>query len=78
MVLKAGAAVVDVTPPLGVPLAGSFEARWATGIDDPLHARALVLEDESGPDGRIALVCCDLIAMPGETVAAARALSSRR
>lgn len=72
--LKAGAAALDVTPPLGVPLAGSYAARWAAGIDDPLHARALVLEDESGPGGRIALVCCDLIAMPGETVAAARAL----
>jgi hypothetical protein len=73
-VLKAGAAALDITPPLGVPLAGSFEVRWAAGIDDPLHARALVMEDESSPDSRIALVCCDLIAMPGETVAAARSL----
>lgn len=70
--LKAGAAALDITPPLGVPLAGSFTARYAAGIDDPLHARALVLEDDSGPDSRIALVCCDLIAMPGDTVAAAR------
>ncbi|HXI17902.1 MAG TPA: hypothetical protein VNM48_16190 [Chloroflexota bacterium] len=75
--LKAGAAALDITPPLGVVLAGSYEPRWAAGIDDPLHARALVLEDESGPAGRIALVCCDLIAMPGETVAAARALIAR-
>lgn len=72
--LKAGAAAVDITPPLGVPLAGAFTARYAAGIDDSLCARALVLEDESGFDSRIALVCCDLIAMPGETVAAARHL----
>ena len=75
--LKAGAAAIDITPPLGVPLAGAFTARYAAGIDDPLHARALVLEDESGPDSRIALVCCDLIAMPGDTVAAARELIGR-
>ncbi len=75
--LKAGAATLDITPSLGVPLAGAVKARWAAGVDDPLHARALVLEDESGPDGRIALVCCDLIAMPGEPVAAARSLIAR-
>ena len=56
--LAAGAAALDITPPLGVPLAGSFTARYATGIDDPLYARALVLEDDSGADSRIALVCC--------------------
>lgn len=75
--LKAGAAALDITPPLGVLLAGSFTARSAAGIDDPLYARALVLEDGSGTGGRLALVCCDLIAMPGETVAAARALIAR-
>jgi hypothetical protein len=70
--VRAGAAVLDITPPLGVPLAGSFTERIATGIDDPLFARAVVLEDDQGPAGRLAIVCADLICMPGETVRAAR------
>lgn len=72
--LHAGAAALDITPSLGVPLAGSFTARYAADVDDPLHARALVLEDEQGAAGRLAIVCCDLICMPGETVRAARSL----
>jgi neutral ceramidase len=75
--LCAGAAVLDITPPLGVPLAGSFNARFAADVDDPLFARAVVLEDERGPDGRLAVVACDLICMPGETVRAARELIAR-
>jgi neutral ceramidase len=64
--MKAGAVAFDITPPLGVPLAGSFDERIAVDIADPLYARAVVLEDEVG--GRLAIVCCDLICMPGETV----------
>ncbi len=69
---RAGAAALDITPPLGVPLAGSFTARYAVDIDDPLYARALVLEDDGGPEQRLAIVGCDLICMPGATVRAAR------
>ena len=75
--LKAGAAALDITPPLGVPLAGAYTARYAAGIDDPLYARAVVLEDERGAESRVALVCCDLIAMPGDTVRVARDLVAR-
>jgi len=75
--LQAGAATLDITPPLGVSLAGSFTDRIATGIDDPLSARAVVWEDASGPAGRIALVSCDLICMPGEVVRQARELVGR-
>lgn len=70
--LRAGAASLDITPPLGVPLAGSFTARYAVDIDDPLYARAVVLEDDGGPEQRLAIVCCDLICMPGTTVRVAR------
>ena len=58
--MKVGAAKVDITPPLGMQLEG-FEVRTAgaTGIHDPLHARALVAE---GADGTtVALVVADLI-----------------
>jgi hypothetical protein len=56
---QAGAAVVDITPPTGVPLWG-YAARKdqpSDGVLDPLKARALVLA--TGKD-RIALVSLDL------------------
>lgn len=44
--LVAGAAVVDITPPAGLPMSG-FVARTepAEGVRDPLTARALVVND---------------------------------
>lgn len=57
--MKVGAAKVDITPPLGMPMDG-FEARTsgATGVHDPLYARVLVAE---GADGSaVALVVADL------------------
>jgi hypothetical protein len=58
--MKVGTARVDITPPLGGPMAG-FEARTtgASGVHDPLHARVLVAE---GADGTtVALVVADLL-----------------
>src|SRR5436190_119773 len=48
---RAGAAVADITPrqfPINMP--GGFSANTARSAHDPLHARALILDD-----GRIAL-----------------------
>jgi len=48
--LRAGAAAVDITPtqfPVNMP--GGFLPNMAEGAHDPLHARALVLDDESEP-----------------------------
>jgi len=44
-VLLAGAAAVDITPPLGIPHLGFHPRRQGefTGVHDPLYARALVL-----------------------------------
>jgi neutral ceramidase len=67
--LQAGFAAVDITPPLGVYLAGHFNARQANGIHDPLTAQALVFERG---DERIALVGCDLVGIPGELTALVR------
>jgi neutral ceramidase len=61
--------VTVITPPLGTPLIGLFEYREATTVGDDLAARALVLDDGTT---RLALVVCDLIAISGSTVAAAR------
>ena len=56
---RVGAAAVDITPPLGIQMAGyNSTGRPATGVLDPLYAQALVFDD-----GRrsVALVTLDLI-----------------
>ncbi len=57
--LRAGAAKIDITPPIGHPMWGyaARRARPCTGVRDPLHARALVLEIDKQ---RFALVSLDL------------------
>lgn len=65
----AGAAAVDITPPIGTTLAGALTRRVSTSVLDPLHARAVVLE--SGGT-RIAFVLLDIIALGNEDAAAAR------
>lgn len=58
--MKVGAAKVDITPPLGMELEG-YGARVssASGVHDPLHARALVVEGDDGTT--VALVVTDLL-----------------
>ncbi|GGG73365.1 hypothetical protein GCM10007415_00930 [Parapedobacter pyrenivorans] len=41
---KAGAAQIDITPPLGTVINGEFTSRYATKVADPLYAKALVLQ----------------------------------
>ena len=43
--MKAGFARLDMTPPLGTPLAGYYSQRLATDVLDPLSLNALVLSD---------------------------------
>ncbi|HOX58868.1 MAG TPA: neutral/alkaline non-lysosomal ceramidase N-terminal domain-containing protein [Candidatus Paceibacterota bacterium] len=73
--LHVGAAEVDITPPVGYRMAGYFNERISTGIHDPLHAKAIVLQQ-----GRqqVALVACDLIGVPLSVSTAARAQASQR
>lgn len=61
--LKAGWCAVDITPPVGTPLAG-FAARKGVseGIHDPLMARALVIEREGGET--VALLTVDVVGVP--------------
>ncbi len=56
--LRMGFAEVDITPPLGFPMAGYYHVRLAKGSLDPLIARAIVFQEG---DTRAALVICDLI-----------------
>ncbi len=43
--LKVGFSRIDITPPLGVSVAGYFEKRFAKGVRDPLYATAVVFDD---------------------------------
>lgn len=58
--LRAGAAAVDITPPMPVALAGHFTRRDAEGVLDPLHARAVVIGNEQA---KVVFVLLDLIAL---------------
>jgi neutral ceramidase len=54
-----GAAEVDITPPVGVPLAGYIARKGnSAGIHDPLQAQALFLQCESS---KLLILTCDLI-----------------
>lgn len=74
--LRAGAAAVDITPkvfPLNMP--GGFSANMAERAHDPLHARALVLDD-----GRttLALVVVDNLGAGPEVLDEAKALAAAK
>ncbi len=57
---RAGAAELDITPWLGIAMAGFFIPRQAQDIHDPLHAKALVLDDGTT---RLAMVVLDLLGL---------------
>ena len=65
--LMAGAAKVEITPPVGTPLAGYSKRRGkhSVGIRDPLYVRAVVLSD--GEDTAV-IVSADLLVLPGPLV----------
>jgi len=59
--LRAGAAEVDITPPIGTAMVGALVPRPSQGQDDPLFAKALVVQ--SGAT-RMAIVALDLATLP--------------
>ncbi len=67
--LRVGAASVDITPPVGTPMAGYYAERLSKGVHDPLFAKAIVLEVGGK---KAALVALDLISTPMAMVEAAR------
>jgi hypothetical protein len=73
--LKAGAAVMDITPkefPMNMP--GGFSANAATEAHDPLNARALVLDDGKT---KVVWVVIDNLGVPKKVVAEAKELASK-
>jgi hypothetical protein len=77
MHLKAAVAAVDITPPIGVELSGYgyYLGRAATGVHDPLMARALVLE---ACGERVAIVACDLLGVSHQVAAATQTLVAEK
>ena len=62
--LKGGCAKVNITPPLGIPLIGSY-GKPSDDVLDELYAKALVLNDGSTT---LAIVSADLLYMPLEEI----------
>lgn len=58
--MRVGVAAADITPPLGIPLAGYYHERGADGVLDPLFSKALVVEQNGA---RAAFVTLDLIGL---------------
>lgn len=71
--LEVGAAMVDITPPVGFPLYG-YPARPSTGIKDSLYAKAIVFKQG---DVRGALVVCHLLGIPRDLSRIAREKASK-
>ncbi len=66
---RVGVATVDITPPLGIPMAGYYHERGADGVLDSLYSKAMVIE--SGGD-KLALVVVDIISVTREITDQAR------
>ncbi len=62
--LKGGCAKVNITPPLGIPLIGSY-GKPSDDILDDLYAKALVLDDGATT---VAIVSADLLYTPLEEI----------
>jgi len=73
--LRAGAFAIDITPTkLPVPISGGILPRFTSDVNDPLHARCLVLDDG---EGQIAIVIVDILLISREQADKAKELASR-
>jgi sugar phosphate isomerase/epimerase len=73
--LRAGVAVIDITPPIGYRMSGYFHERLSTAVMNPLHAKAIVLRQQ---DQSAALVFCDLVGLSREVTSRARKEASEK
>jgi len=64
-ILKGGCGKVNITPPLGIPLIGSY-GKPSDDVLDELYAKALVLDDGTNA---VVIVSCDLLYTPLEEIA---------
>jgi hypothetical protein len=75
MALQAGAATSNITPWLGVSIPGSFQPHYSADVHDELLAKAIVIDNGQK---RIAMVSCDLIAIPEKIAQQAKQRISER
>jgi len=68
---RAGAAMIDISPPLGELVVGGFVPFPANEIHDPLHSKCLVLDDGTT---RLAIVICDNLGISRDVYDEARKL----
>lgn len=73
--IQAGFARVDITPPLGTPISGYFNARYAEGVRDPLEVNALAFGN--GTDTAL-ILACDVVAITQQHADELRALIAAR
>ncbi len=81
--LRVGVADVDITPPVGFPMAGYYHERLADGSIDSLQAKAIVFRDAdakagAGGETAAALVVCDLIGIATDLSKAVRQRASEK
>lgn len=67
--LRVGIAEADITPPVGFPMAGYYHERLATGVIDPLKAKAVVFR---AGETQAAWVVCDLTGIAHDLTVAIR------
>jgi neutral ceramidase len=75
MAWRVGVAEIDITPPVGFPMAGYYHERLADGMLDPLQARAIVFRDRATA---AALVVCDLVGIATDLSHAIRRRASEK
>ena len=68
---KTGAAQVDITPPVGTPRGGGYATILSNGVIDPLHAKAIVVEQDGA---KAAFVGLDVAYTARPVITAARTL----
>ncbi len=74
-VFRAGAALSNVTPPLGLSVAGHMRDRKIAHIHDDLHARCIVLDDGAT---KLAFILVDSCMIPRDIFDAAKRAASER
>ena len=72
---QAGAASVDTTPPLGTIINGDFVTHYAQKIHDPLHAKALVLKNDTRT---LVLVVVDICILGKELLDGTKAIIEKQ
>lgn len=70
MLIQAGIAEIEITPPIGIALTGYIAREGnATGVHDPLYAKAVALTDGTS---QAVLVTCDLLGLDAGAVSRVR------